>query len=312
MQEFHLPSNDKHNNLHVVLWDDVAEPKGLIQISHGMIEYVQRFDPFAKYLNRHGYIVIGNDHLGHGYTASCDEDLGYFCEKNMSQTVVDDLHSVTEYAKEAYPDLPVFLFGHSMGSFMARRYLSTYGHELNGAIISGTGYQPSIVLLAGKLLAAITKIVKGDRYRPQLLKNISFSSYNKRIPNAKTANDWLTRDPDIVKAYNKDKFCTYSFTVNGYRTLFEVISYIQKKSNIKKIPRRLPVLFVSGMEDPVGAYGKGVKKVYRSYVKSGMRHVKIRLYQDDRHELTNELDKQTVYKEIKIWLNHYVDKLNHE
>ncbi len=310
MQEFHLPSNDKHNNLHVVLWDDVENPKGLIQISHGMIEYVKRFDAFAKYLNRHDYIVIGNDHLGHGETASCDEDLGYFCDKNMSKTVVDDLHSVTKYVKDAYPNLPLFLFGHSMGSFMARRYLSTYSYELSGVIISGTGYQPPVVLLSGKLLANLIKIFKGDRHRSRLLNKISFSGYNKRIPNARTNNDWLTRDTDIVNAYRKDKFCTYYFTVNGYRTLFEVISYIQKKSNIKKIPKKLPVLFISGMEDPVGAYGKGVKKVYRSYLKNGMKHVKIRLYQDDRHELTNELNKQTVFKELNHWLNHYVDKLN--
>ena len=151
MKEFYLPSTDGKNHLHVVIWEPNMPVIGIVQISHGMIEYIKRYDQFARYLNRQGILVIGNDHLGHGETAKTDDNLGYFCPSNMSEIVVADLHEVTRFAKKNYPNVPYFLFGHSMGSFMARRYIMTYGNELDGVIISGTGNQSGSVLKAGKM-----------------------------------------------------------------------------------------------------------------------------------------------------------------
>lgn len=301
-----IPSNDRKHNLHVAIWEPEISVRAVLQISHGMVEFIERYSEFAEFLNKSGILVVGNDHLGHGQTAGCDEDLGYFCESHMSATVVEDLHSVTTYIKNKYPGVPYFLLGHSMGSFMARRYIMTYGDELDGAVISGTGYTPPALLTSGKMTAAFFGKLKGDRYRSSMMKNIAFGSYNKRIPNAKTENDWLTRDENIVDWYNHEKYCTFMFTVNGYRTLFETLTFIQNKENYKKIPKKLPILFIAGNEDPVGNYGEGVEFVYKSYRELDMHDVNMKLYNGDRHEILNELDKETVYLDVLSWIEAHL------
>ena len=246
-------------------------------------------------------MVIGNDHLGHGHTAGSDEDLGYFCPEHMSETVVKDLHTVTEYAKKEYPGIPYFLLGHSMGSFMARRYLMAYGDELTGAILCGTGEQASATLFAGKTVAGILGAFKGQRYRSEFIRKTSFKGYNDRFEK-RTENDWLTKDQSIVDWYNGHKFCTFGFTINGYKTLFEVLTYIQKQENYNKIPKNLPVYMIAGEDDPVGNYGEGVKHIYQQYKDSGIKDISIKLYPNDRHEILNELDKETVYADVADWI----------
>lgn len=306
MEELYLPSTDGKNQLHVVVWQPNTTAVGIVQISHGMVEYIKRYHGFAEYLGAHGFVVIGNDHLGHGQTAKTREDLGYFCPDHMSETVVADLYQVTRYAKSHYPDLPCFLFGHSMGSFMARRYIMTYGAELDGAIICGTGSQPETVLKAGRILVSLLKLVRGDRCRSKLLKKILFGRYNERISDARTSNDWLTKEEAVVDAYNADEYCTYSFTVNGYRTLLEVMSFIQSPDHVAKIPKKLPVFLIAGKEDPVGNYGKAVTSVYEGYKKIGLTDVSVKLYKNDRHELINETDKEVVYEDVRNWLNKHI------
>jgi alpha-beta hydrolase superfamily lysophospholipase len=301
MREIYILSTDRKNRLHVAIWEPEGEIKAIMQISHGMVEYAERFHEFACSLNQSGILVIGNDHLGHGKTAGCEDDLGYVGAEK-SKTVVDDLHEVTVYAKENYGELPYFLFGHSMGSFMARRYLMTYGKELDGAIISGTGFTPGAVLNTAGLIAGWLKLIHGEHYRSPFLKKLSFTGYLDHIENPRTENDWLTTDRAIVDKYNADKFCTYTFTVNGYQTLFGVLRYIQNPKNVEKIPRDIPIFMISGEEDPVGAYGEGVKKVYESYRSSGIKDVSMRLYEGKRHELTNEIGKEDIYADIKEWI----------
>lgn len=296
-----LPSNDGVHKLHVVVWQPNGEPKAVLQLSHGMIEFIERYEGLAQYLNEQDILVIGNDHLGHGHTAGRDEDLGYFCPEHMSETVVKDLHTVTEYAKKEYPGIPYFLLGHSMGSFMARRYLMTYGDELTGAILCGTGEQTSATLFAGKTVAGILGAFKGQRYRSEFIRKTSFKGYNDRFEK-RTENDWLTKDQSIVDWYNGHKFCTFGFTINGYKTLFEVLTYIQKQENYNKIPKNLPVYMIAGEDDPVGNYGEGVKHIYQQYKDSGIKDISIKLYPNDRHEILNELDKETVYADVADWI----------
>lgn len=304
-KELQIPSTDGKNNLHVVIWEPVIKTKAIMQISHGMIEYIERYDEFAQYLNEYGILVIGNDHLGHGHTAANDDDLGYFGD-GMSETVVNDLYEVTKYAKKNYPNIPYFLFGHSMGSFMARRYIMTYGDKIDGAIISGTGCTAGAVLGIGTFFTNIIGAFHGQRYRSPFLKKLAFSGYNNRIPNAKTPNDWLSRNEENVKKYNADKYCTFPFTVNGYKTLFGVLKFIQKKENYTRIPKSLPIYFIAGTDDPVGNYGSGVKEVYDEYKNAGVKDIRIRMYKDDRHELTNELDRDVVYSEVRLWLQEHI------
>lgn len=297
-----IPSADGIHKLHTIIWEPEGAIKAVVQISHGMIEYVDRYDGFARFLCDNGIAVIGNDHLGHGYTAANYSDLGYFCPEHKSATVVKDLHRVTKYAKTKYKGIPYFLLGHSMGSFMARRYLMTYGNELDGAIIVGTGGQKKIILMTGMVVSKILALVFGDRFRSEFVKKNSFMGYMDRIPNYRTANDWISRDTKVVDKYNADKFCTFDFTVNGYMTLFEVIDYIQNTEHEMKIPKELPLLFVSGEDDPVGGYGEWIKKIVSKYKSLGIRNINYKLYPHDRHEVLNELDKEQVYADILNWI----------
>lgn len=305
-KEFYIPSADGVHRLHVVLWEPDTEVKGVVQISHGMIEMIERYEDFALFLNHHGYAVIGNDHLGHGLTAGNNSDLGYFCPRNMSAIVVADLHRVTRCARKKYKNVPYFMFGHSMGSFMVRRYLMRYGMDVDGAILSGTGDKSNLVLVTGKIVSNVFRLVLGDRYRSRLLKMNAFGAYQKRIPHPRTQSDWLTRDVDVVDFCLSNKYCNYLFTVNGYRTLFDVLSFIQKKKNIDRIPKEMPILLIAGGQDPVGNYGKGVKKVYDSYKKAGIQDVSMKLYPDDRHEILNELNKDIVYQNVLKWLTQHI------
>lgn len=302
-KDFQIPSRDGVHRLHVVLWEPEGMVKAVVQISHGMTEMIDRYEDFALFLNQYGYAVIGNDHLGHGLTAGNDGDLGYFCPQNMSATVVADLHRVTRYAKKRYKNKPYFLLGHSMGSFMARRYLMTYGMNLDGAVLCGTGSQSTLVLIAGKIVANGLRLMLGDRFRSRLLRMNAFGTYQKRIPNPRTTNDWLTRDASVVDFCMDNKYCSYIFTVNGYRTLFDVLSFIQNKQNIRRIPKELPLFLVAGGEDPVGNYGKSVRKIAATYKKAGIRDVSLKIYPDDRHEILNELDKAQVYRDVLSWLD---------
>lgn len=302
MSELQILSNDGVHNLHVVSWEPAGEVKAILQISHGMVEYIERYDGFAKYLNTLGILVVGNDHLGHGHSVNNDDELGYMAPKHDSGVIVNDLHKVTLYFKEKYPNVPYFLFGHSMGSFMARRYIMTYGSELTGAIICGTGSQPGAVLTTAKLVAKTIKLFHGEKYRSEFLKGLSFNGYNSRIKPLRTPNDWLSREESNVDKYNLDKYCTYTFTLNGYLTLFDVITFIQKKENVDRIPKDLPIFMVAGEEDPVGGFGVAVKAIYEEYKAKGQKDISLKLYPEDRHEILNEIDKETVYQDLGNWL----------
>ncbi len=295
-----IPSSDGVHMLHVVVWE-TKEPKAIVQISHGMVEFIERYEEFARYLNGRGFLVVGNDHLGHGKTAGCEEDLGYFCDAK-SEAVVTDLYRVTKKIKKEYPSLPLFMFGHSMGSFMERRYLMTYEDELAGAVIEGTGRQLPHILFTAKLINGIVGVLKGERHRSNLMKNLAFGTYNKRIKNLRTQNDWLTRDEKIVDMYNAHAHCIFTFTVNGNKTLFDALTFIQKKDNIAKLPKELPIFIIAGGQDPVGDYGKGVIDIYKSYKKVGVKDITLKLYEEDRHELLNELDREAVYEDVANWL----------
>lgn len=303
--ESYIPSQDGINQLHCVVWEPDGEVKGVLQISHGMVEYIERYERFAEFMTEEGFVVLGNDHLGHGKSVR-DEKFGYFAKEDASKILVDDLYQITKQMKEKYEGLPYFVMGHSMGSFIIRRYIMTYGSEVDGTIIMGTGGQPGVVLAFGKLAVKALKAIRGEHYRSRLVDYLSFSGYNRKIKNARTDKDWLTKDEGIVDAYRKDPFCSFIFTLNGFETLFSTLSFIQNKKNISKIPKELPVFFVAGEEDPVGNYGKGVKKIYKTYHTHQLKDIEIKLYESDRHELLNETDYLAVSQDILSWIKRKI------
>lgn len=297
--EFKFKSKDGVTDIRAVKFIPDCKPVGIMQISHGMCEFIDRYDEFSKYMCEKGFIVIGNDHLGHGESVTSYDNWGYFAPKDGYKIVVDDLHTLTTLTKEEYgKDLPCFLLGHSMGSFMARLYGAKYGNELTGLIIMGTGYQPQLVLGFGKTVTTIIAKFKGWKYVSKFVWKLSSSSDNKRWEPSSTHLDWLSRNQDNVNWYIKQPKCTFKFTLNGYYNLFSVLADVHKKSIISNMPKDLPVLFVSGEDDPIGNYGVGVKKVYDLFKSIGMKNVDMKLYKNDRHEILKEDDNLVVMNDI--------------
>lgn len=300
--DFYYESKDGEHRIHAVSWIPDGEVKGVLQIAHGMVEFIMRYDRFAAYMADHGYAVFGNDHLGHGLSVNNEEELGFFHQPNGNYYAINDMHRLYKIAHGHYPDLPHFLLGHSMGSFFAREYIELFGKDLAGAIIMGTGYQSAAVIRTGRQLCDTLGHSKGWTHRSLRLADMVLGSNNSRFEPARTRNDWLTKDEAIVDAYNENPLNNFKFTVNGYQTLFDSIAFAHNRKHIAEIPKNLPLYFVSGADDPVGNYGKGVAQACALYQKAGMRDITFRLYEDDRHEILNELDYQKVYSDILYWI----------
>ena len=307
---FTFLSNDGKTAVHAVKWTpENGEYKAILQITHGMVEFIERYAPFADFLTTKGYMVIGHDHIGHGQSVASKEDWGFFCEGNPSDIVVEDIHKLRMMIQEENPEVPYFMLGHSMGSFMLRKYLSLHNENLRGAIIMGTGFIPeNITGLALKITTVIEKF-RGTKHRSKLLQSLAFGEDYKGfdMTGEKPENSWLTKDVAIVEAYYKEPRCTFMFTTNGYRGLFEAVNFSCNPENAAKIPKKLPLFIVSGAQDPVGGLGKGVKEVYDLYKEAGILDLTYKLYEDDRHEILNETDRQMVYEDLLAWMNVRID-----
>ncbi|MGN0275896.1 MAG: alpha/beta fold hydrolase [Hominisplanchenecus sp.] len=301
-EHFTYLSNDHATLIHAVRWIPEGEIRAVLQISHGMVEFVERYDAFAAYLAGQGILVTGNDHLGHGESIRTKEDYGYFAEENGNVVLIKDIHRLRRMTEEAWPNVPYFLMGHSMGSFLVRQYLCGYGRGLNGAIIMGTGYHPRAEVLAGMTLTKTMAKTKGWRYRSRLIDSLAFGGYALSQKKRRTDRDWLTKDEKIVDDYIADERCQFMFTLNAYYNMFLGLYKLTFADYLSNMPKGLPVLFTSGAQDPVGKNGKGVLKVYTDFKESGMRNVDLRLYPGDRHEILNELDREKVYSDILEWI----------
>lgn len=300
--EFYFLSRDQRTQIHAVEWIPDGEVRAVVQICHGMVEYIDRYHDFAQYLSERGYYVIGNDHLGHGRSVCSESEYGFFGSKNGNKFVIGDIHKLRTKTADKYPDVPYFMLGHSMGSFLLRQYLQMHGRGLQGAVIMGTGDKPPIVLMAGKVLCRVLMLVKGEHYRSKLVDHMATGSYNKHFYPSRTGSDWLTKDTKIVDEYVKSPYCTFVFTVNAFYHMFCGMLELTKKDNMNRIPKKLPLFFVAGEQDPVGGFGKDVDKVYNRYKNCGIKDVTLKLYPDDRHEILNETDRDQVYSDIFEWL----------
>lgn len=307
-QHIQFLSNDHITLIHAVKWVPEGEVKAILQISHGMCEFAERYDAFAEYLAERGIMVVGNDHLGHGESVRSKEEYGYFAEENGNCTLIRDLHRLRRMVQEDYPHTPYFLLGHSMGSFLARQYICCFGKGLAGAVIMGTGYHSANTAKLGMTVCKVLAGMKGWRYRSRLVDSLAFGGYNRGLKNPRTDKDWLTKDEKIVDAYLADERCAFRFTLNAYYNMFLGIYKLASVGYLKKMPRNLPVLFVAGADDPVGACGKGVLKVYGQFKELGMKNVKCRLYPGDRHEILNETDREKIYGELYTWISECLEK----
>lgn len=304
--EFTFLSSDEKTNIHVI----TCIPKNgkynrVMQIIHGMFEYIERYLPFFEYLTSKGYIVVGHDHIGHGQSINSKEDLGFFGEPNPTDFLIKDIHTLRIKTQQKYKNIPYFICGHSMGSYLLIEYASLHSEDLAGIILLGSGFVSSCKIMFGIMLCNVLSCFKGSHHKSQLIKKICLESgpYKKYdLKKVDLNNSWISRDPEVVKIYNADKKCQFDFTLNGYLGLLQAIQYSCNSSNIAKINKDLPILFISGDCDPVGDNGEGVKQLYEIMKTVGSIDVTIKLYKDARHEVLNEINKNEVYEYISVWL----------
>lgn len=301
-ETFYYNSSCGTTKIYGVRYLPEGEIKAILQITHGMTEYIERYEDFALYLTSKGILVTGHDHLGHGNSVNSKNEWGYFAKENGNRAVLNDVYTLTQITKKKYQNLPYFILGHSMGSFYLRQYLCEFGENVDGAIIMGTGCQPYALVQSGRLLTSFIAKFKGWHYRCHFINNMAFGSYNKHFQPSRTDKDWLSKDTAMVDKYVADERCNFIFTLNAYYNMFTGISRLYNKKLLSQMPKTLPVFFVSGQDDPVGDYGKGVMKAATMFQNAGMQKVTTKLYPTNRHEILNETNRPEVYKDLYTWI----------
>ena len=304
MTEFTFLSTDGKTQLHGMRWEpEGGSARAVLQICHGVAEHIARYDAFTRYLNGLGIAVVGHDHLGHGLSLPEGGTPVYFGAGNTWNTVVDDIYVLHQRIRLWYPDVPLCIMGHSMGSFLTRTYLIRYPGTVKAAVIMGTGWQPKAVIAGGMAVAKAVGAVVGENGTSDLVTNLAFGAYNKLFAPNRTSCDWLSADEGNVDAYMADPLCGADATVGLFRQMLSGIRFNQKLSNLRQMDPRIPVLFVAGEKDPVGDCGNGVRRTYQEFRRAGVQDCTLKLYPGLRHEILNEkAQQQQIFEDIGQWL----------
>ncbi|HPF88308.1 MAG TPA: lysophospholipase [Candidatus Limiplasma sp.] len=279
------------------VWKPEGEVRAIVQIVHGMAEYIDCYDETAKRLNQAGFLVVGHTHLGHGKDA---EVLGWFGSGGFD-ALVEDVHTLRKDTQKEYPDVPYFLLGHSMGSFIVRNYCLKHEQGLRGVILSGTGYFTPGTVGMGLVLANLLCAFGGEKKPAKLLENISFAGYNTEWAPPRTPFDWISRNEAKVDAYIADPLCGFTFTAGGYRDMFRGLQKLYP-DNLSAMDKEIPILLYSGASDPVGGRGTGVQKVAAELKAAGVEDVTMKLYPNGRHEMHNEPNREEVFSDLIDWI----------
>lgn len=301
------PSHDRASTIRALVWepDDAARPdftpRAVVQIVHGMSEHVERYAPFAEFLVGRGFVVCANDHVGHGKTAG-ERDLGHMPLANGADVLVEDVHALREKVCERYPHARHVMFGHSMGSFVTRVYLTRHADGLSAAILCGTGQQPRIQTVAGRVITRLIAQIRGERHVSRFVDSLGAGAYGRAIKDARTDVDWISSDPDVVDEYIADPLCGQPFTVGAYATLASLVADATDARLARRVPKGLPLLFVAGAEDPVGDCGRGVARAVDEYRNAGVRLVEMGIYPGARHEILNEPCREAVWHDVEEFL----------
>ena len=298
--DFYFPSYGK-GMIHGCRWEPEGKPRAVLQIVHGIAEYAARYDEFASFMAKQGFLVVAEDHMGHGGSIGDHDIPGYF-EGGWFKAVAD-CQRLLSYTRMELPDVPYILLGHSMGSFMVRTMLAKYPKlNISAAILSGTAWMHRGIINTGLATASLICKTEGPNSSSKLLTNMMFGGNNRRVEHKRTDYDWLTRDSACVDAYIADPLCGFSVTSGLVRDMMTGLRFIQEPEHLRKMRKDLPVLFISGNDDPVGGYGEGVTKAWKEVCRAGMERCDIRLYPLCRHEVLNEINKKEVYDHILHWL----------
>jgi alpha-beta hydrolase superfamily lysophospholipase len=305
-ENFSYTSRDK-TEIKVYKWKPAdQEPRGVVQISHGMAETAARYERFAKVLTEKGFIVYANDHRGHGETATSIDELGYLGDKDGFELLIEDMAKLSDIIKKENLALPLYLFSHSMGSFAAQRYIMKYPEKIEALILSGSNGEQGPILKVGKGIVRVTMAFRGRKAKFKFIDSLIFGGFNKKFHPEETGFEWLTRDTEELDKYIKNPYCGTLFPVSFYDEFIGNLEYIEDRDHFNKIPENIPILILSGEQDPVGDYGKGVKKLYERYEKCGVKDLEMKLYEGARHELLNEINRNEVMADVLNWLEDRV------
>ena len=301
--EYKLKSTDGID-IQIYEWlpDHPENIKAVIQIAHGMAEHAGRYHNFAEFLVSHNYAVYANDHRGHGKTAGKVENVGFLAQKNGWNLIVSDFRKISQHIKAKYHDKSLFVFGHSMGSFVVRDFIIHPETKINGVILSGTGGSPGFLGRIGKLITRLIMLFYPPNSASPFMDKLSFGKFNNAFKPNRTKFDWLSRDTAQVDKYVEDPFCGTIFSISFFKDLLTGLLYINNQKNINKVAEDLAVLFFSGEKDPVGNFGKGVTEVNNKFKKAGIKNLSMNLFSEGRHEMLNETNNQEVYQFILEWL----------
>ncbi len=298
------PSSDEKHQIKYYVYRPDGIPSAVLQISHGMSEYIERYEKegFVSALTDAGFIVCGNDHLGHGQSVNDEGELGDF---ENYENLVCDLHTLNGIIKKTYRSLPYILFGYSMGSFAVRDYMTKYD-DIDGAIICGTsaGNQP---IGMADFIASLIEKLKGSNHRSGFLKKLVFRGYNSAFSKENDEISWLLADIEARKRYKEDPLCGFNFTARAYRELFSLLSSVSSTEWAGKLPLHIPVYLISGEDDPVGENGEGIKELYSRLEDVELTELKMKLYKNGRHEIHNDYLKNEVYEDIIAWIKEVSD-----
>lgn len=302
-------SADGKTQIHVASWlPENRKPAAVLQLVHGMVEYIERYEPFANYLTTQGIAVVGHDHIGHGASVKDSSRWGIMDGKHPSDIMVEDMYQNYCRIRKEFPDLPHFILGHSMGSYMLRKFLAVKADDLtdcNGAIVMGTGSESGLKIAMGKMVLHLMAALHSWEYKSEFVAGLMYGVPYREFDTTgkEPEKSWLTRDVDIVKSYHHDPACSFLFSLSGFKALLEATSFDNRQENINRMRKELPVFFVSGDRDPVGNLGKGVREAYEKFRTAGLSDVSLKLYPEDRHEILNELDRQQVYEDLYRWMS---------
>ena len=299
---FTYPSARQGMEISARIYHPQASPRGIIQLVHGMCEYVARYDETINFLCGQGYIVCGNDHLGHGDTARINhEQQGWFGGWDSTRMLVKDVHRLTVYMRQQYPELPLIMVCHSMGSFIGRLCIGLFPKDYDGAVVLGTA-GPRAAAELGRNMAMLVGQFRGDRYISKAINQMVTRNNLSGLERALTPFDWISRDRKVVDAYIADPDCNFIFTVSAFKDLFTLMKECNNPAWYKAVPRNFPMLLASGDHDPVGDFGNGVRRVYRGLDAAGCDKVEMILYTGARHELHNELCREDFLKDMAAWI----------
>ncbi len=289
------------NNIFMRVWNDVTEPKGVIQIIHGMGEHSNRYKDTAKWFNENGYIVYADDHRGHGYSVGDLNDLGYI--EGGFEILVEDEKYITDFISRAHPDLPIYILGHSMGSFIAQGHMGEVSNFVGGYILSGSCGKRGAETFLGWILSRFIKR-SFNNSKSHFIKKLMFLGYNRKIVEKNTPLDWLTRRGEIVKEYMDDPLCGFVYSSGFYSSFLKYLKELYRKETFESTKKSIPIFIISGGADPVGLYGSGVRKLLKFYKKNQFNSVKLKLYTGARHEVLNEINGIEVLEDIKNWIEN--------